>query len=78
VLRLADGKNVIIHEASDPLQSQSSTAQTGKSAVQAEVGVLYLIHYPAGQITPGDLLSEAWKHFQGPAMLAEDFTTMEY
>jgi ribonuclease Z len=78
VLRLADGADVLIHEASGPLSGHSSAAQAGKAAAQAKVGALYLIHYPTGQFAAGDLLSEARTQFEGPVTLAEDFESLSF
>jgi ribonuclease Z len=78
VLRLADGADVLIHEASGPLPGHSSAAQAGQTAAQAHAASLCLIHYPTGQFFAGDLLSEARTHFDGPVTLAEDFGSLEY
>ena len=78
VLHLADGADVLIHEASGPLPGHSSAAQAGKAASQAEVGALYLIHYPTGQFATSDLISEARTEFEGPITLAEDFASLSF
>ncbi len=78
VLRLADGANVLIHEASGLLPGHSSASQAGIAAAQAEVGALYLIHYPTGEFTTGDMLSEAKMQFEGPVKLAEDFESISF
>jgi len=78
LLRLAGGADVLIHEASGPLPGHSSAAQAGMAAAQAEAGALYLIHYPTGQFSAGELLSEARKHYDGPVTLAEDFAVLEF
>ena len=48
------------------------------AAAQAEVGALYLIHYPTGQFAAGGLLSEARTQFEDPVTLAEDFVSFNY
>ena len=48
------------------------------AAAQAEVGTLYLIHYPMGQFAASDLLSEARTQFEGPVTLAEDFVSLNF
>lgn len=78
VLCLADGADMLIHEASGPLSGHSSAAYAGKAAAQAEVGALYLIHYPTGQFAAGDLLSEARTQFEGPVTLSEDFVSLSF
>jgi ribonuclease Z len=78
VIRLADGANVLIHEASGLLPGHSSAKQAGEAAAQAEVSELYLIHYPTGKFAAGDLLSEARTAFDGPVTLAEDFVSLSF
>lgn len=78
VVRLADGADVLIHEAAGPYRGHSSAAQAGEIASQAEVGALYLIHYPTGKFARGDLVAEARQRFQGEVMLAQDFMTLNF
>jgi ribonuclease Z len=78
VLRLADGADLLIHEASGMIPGHSSAAQAGKAAAQAEVGGLYLVHYPTGEFSKGDPLSEAHTQFAGPVTLAQDFMSVEF
>ncbi|HTX90224.1 MAG TPA: MBL fold metallo-hydrolase [Anaerolineales bacterium] len=73
VLRLAEGADILIHEASGPVPGHSSAAQAGEAARKAEVGALYLIHYPTAESAPGDPVGEARKEFPGPITLAEDY-----
>jgi ribonuclease Z len=78
VVRLAAGADLLIHEASGQLPGHSSAAQAGEAASQAEVGELYLIHYPTGKYAKGDPIAEARQRFEGPVKLAQDFTTLEF
>jgi len=78
VVRLADGVNVLIHEASGAALGHSSAGQAGQIASRAEVGKLLLIHYPTGEYTNGNLISEAHHHFQGEVALATDFMTLDF
>ena len=78
VLRLAEGADLLVHEASGALPGHSSAAQAGEAARQSEVGALYLIHYPTGQFASGDLVSEARQHFEGPVTLAEDYLALDF
>ena len=66
------------HEAAGPTRGHSSAAQAGDIARQAEVGTLYLIHYPTGQYEQGDLAADASRRFPGPVALATDFMTLEF
>ena len=77
VVSLADGADVLIHEASGATRGHSSAAQAGEIASKAEVGKLYLIHYPTGEFANGDLVKEARQTFQGDVALAEDLMSVE-
>lgn len=78
VIRLAEGADLLIHEASGELPGHSSAAQAGKAARQSEVGSLYLIHYPTGQFKCPNLTQEAREEFEGPILQAEDYMTVEF
>jgi ribonuclease Z len=78
VVRLAEGVDVLIHEAAGALFGHSSAAQAGEDARQAEVGALYLIHYPTGKFATGDPVAEAQERFEGPVHLATDFMVIEF
>ena len=78
VVRLALGADVLIHEASGASLGHSSAEQAGQVAAQAEVGKLYLIHYPTGDYTNGNMLTEARRHFQGEVELAKDFMILDF
>jgi ribonuclease Z len=78
VVRLAEGADILIHEASGPLPGHSSAVQAGEAAAKAEVGALYLIHYPTGQFASADLLSEARTKYAGPVTQAMDFDSLTF
>ncbi len=78
VVRLAEGADVLIHEAAGALFGHSSAAQAGEDARQAEVGELILIHYPTGRFASGDPVAEAQTQFPGPVRLATDFMVIEF
>lgn len=78
VIRLAAGADVLIHEAAGAFTGHSSAAQAGDIARQAEVGALYLIHYPTGPFAVGDLVREAQTRFDGPVALTEDLMALEF
>lgn len=78
VVRLAEGADVLIHEATGDARGHSSASQAGEVAARADVGKLFLIHYPTGEYANGDLISEAGKHYQGEIALATDFLTLDY
>jgi ribonuclease Z len=78
VVRLAEGADVLIHEATGDSLGHSSASQAGQIAAQAEVGKLYLIHYPTGEFANGNLIAEARRHYQGEVDLATDFLTLDF
>jgi ribonuclease Z len=78
VIRLAEGADTLIHEAAGASRGHSSAAQAGEIASQAEVGKLYLIHYPTGKFMKGDLVEEARLRYQGDVKLAMDFMELDF
>jgi ribonuclease Z len=78
VIRLAQGVNILVHEASGLTPGHSSAQQAGKAAALAGVNELYLIHYPTGKFGTGDLISEARKEFDGPVTLVEDLVSLDF
>jgi ribonuclease Z len=75
-VRLALGADILIHEAAGASFGHSSAEQAGEIAAKAEVGKLYLIHYPTGRFANGDIAAEARKTFQGEVIVATDFMTI--
>ncbi len=73
VVRLAEGANILIHEASGNLEGHSSATQAGEVASKAKVDQLYLIHYPTGSDNYDNLVKEASNRFSGQVIIAEDF-----
>lgn len=76
-VRLADGADILIHEAAGATFGHSSAEQAGEIATRAEVGKLYLIHYPTGRFANGDIVAEARKTYGGEVIVAKDFMTIE-
>lgn len=72
VAQLAQGVDILLHEASGPFKGHSSAAQAGEVAARAGARALYLIHYPTGKFASGDPLLEARQNFSGPITLARD------
>jgi ribonuclease Z len=77
VVRLASGANILIHESSGATLGHSSAEQAAEIARQAEVGALYLIHYPTGKYDTSTLVPEAKRKFAGPVALAEDYMAID-
>ena len=76
--QLAAGADILVHESSGALPGHSSAAQAGQAARKAEVGSLYLIHYPTGQFASGNPVAEARQQFEGPVTLAEDYMVLNF
>jgi len=76
-VRLAAGADVLIHEAAGATFGHSSAEQAGEIATKAEVGKLYLIHYPTGRFASGDIAADARKTYAGEVIVAKDFMTIE-
>jgi ribonuclease Z len=77
VERLAQGADVLLHEAAGLFPGHSSAAQAGDIARRAEVGALYLIHYPTGRHASGDPVAEAKTCFPGNVRLATDLMEID-
>ena len=71
VNQLADGCDVLIHEATGNEEGHSSPADAGKVAQIAGVDNLFLIHYPLSR-DPLLMIKEAKAHFSGEVFIAED------
>ncbi len=78
VVRLAEGADVLIHEAAGAAHGHSSAEQAGEVATRAEAGALVLIHYPTGRYASGDPVGEAAKTYQGSVRLAQDFMVLNF
>ena len=77
VLDISNGADILLHEASGPFTGHSSAAQAGETARRAEVGALYLIHYPTGRYSSGDIIAEARASFPGKVVQAVDFMKID-
>ncbi len=78
VMRLSEGADILIHEATGESPGHSSAKQAGEIAQKAKVGRLYLIHYPTGRYAKGDLIAEAQTAFSGDVVLAKDFMVLDF
>jgi ribonuclease Z len=74
--QLADGADVLLHEATGPTPGHSSAMQAGETAQKAGAKALYLVHYSQYEYAPQALLREAKHSFSGPVHLGEDFMTI--
>lgn len=78
VLRLAEGVDILVHEATGASPGHSSASQAAGIACEAKARSLYLIHYQASIIDPQLLVSEASQVYTGPVQLAKDFMELEF
>ena len=78
VVRLSQGANVLIHEATGESFGHSSARQAGEIAAKAGVGRLYLIHYTTVKFFKTNLIDEASEAFDGQVKLARDFMILDF
>lgn len=78
VVRLAQGVDVLIHEAAGEAKGHTSPRQAGQVAREAEVNALYLIHYPCWDNDPQPFIAEAEETFAGRVDLAVDLMEIEF
>jgi ribonuclease Z len=78
VVRLAQGADVLVHEATGEFEWHSSAVQAGNIARLAGVKQLYLIHYSPGGGNPVQLIDQARETFDGPVHLAEDLMSLDF
>jgi ribonuclease Z len=78
VVRLAQGVDVLIHEAAGEARGHTSPRQAGQVARAAEVNALYLIHYPCWDVDPKPFIAEAQETFAGQVDLAVDLMEIEF
>ncbi|MCX8024266.1 MAG: MBL fold metallo-hydrolase, partial [Thermanaerothrix sp.] len=71
VVRLAQGVNILLHEAAGEGPGHTSPEQAGRIAAQAGAGALYLIHTPPLS-QPEAWVAQAQQAFSGPVYLARD------
>jgi ribonuclease Z len=77
VVHLAQGADILIHEASGASVGHSSASQAGSVAQEADVGQLLLIHYPTREGDTSTLLEQARETFSGEVGLAVDLMEIE-
>lgn len=75
LIRLAEGADILIHEASGEYHGHSSPEQAGMIAQKAGVKTLYLIHYPPNSNTE-KMVNRAKTNFSGDVIVAKDLMTV--
>lgn len=75
---LANKADVLIHEAAGESAGHSSARQAGQLANQANVGALYIIHYPVGEYPYQKLINDAAEEFNGKIVMTEDFDVLDF
>lgn len=78
IVELAQGADMLIHEAAGKGFGHSSARQAGVMATAAGAKSLYLIHYQVWNTDPTPLVAEARETFDGPVFLCEDFDIYEF
>jgi ribonuclease Z len=72
MVRLAQGADVLIHEATGTIVGHSSASQAGSIAREAGVDRLLLIHYKTKEIQAKSLIEQARETYPGEVALARD------
>lgn len=75
LVRLAQGVDLLIHEATGEGSGHSSPEQAAEMAKRAGANKLVLIHYPPN-IDKDEWVSIAKDHFSGEVMIAKDLMTI--
>jgi len=78
VVALAQGSDILIHEAASNSPGHSSAAQAGEIARRAGAGRLVLIHYQPDQTQYDRWLKEAGDAFGGPVEMSEDLAEVDF
>jgi ribonuclease Z len=78
LVSLSQGVDILIHEATGASGGHSSSRQAGETAQAAGAKCLYLIHYPAREMSDDEIISGAKAAFGGPIKLAEDYEVLEF
>ncbi len=73
VIDLAQGSDLLVHEATGEGWGHTSPRQAGEIAQQAGVKSLVLTHYDVHQPDPEAMVAEAQSAFDGEVRLAHDF-----
>lgn len=78
VVRLAEGAQILIHEATGEEVGHSSARQAGEVAAEAGVELVYLVHYPIMGVSKRQLLDDGRVSFSGDVIVAEDFDCLTF
>ena len=70
-ITLAQGVDLLFHEAAGAYPGHSAAFQAGEVACQAGARKLCLVHYPAGAFNPRHLLEQARQAYDGEVILGE-------
>jgi ribonuclease Z len=78
MVELAQGADILIHEAAEPTPGHSGAAQAGDIARRAGAGRLVLIHYRPAPHKYDRWIEEATEAFGGPVELGQDLKMYEF
>lgn len=78
VRKIAQGADILIHEAAGPPPGHSTARQAGDIAREAGAQALYLIHYQVWNTDPTPLVDEARAVFKGEVVLCKDYDQFEF
>lgn len=78
LVELADGADMLLHEAAGPPPGHSTARQAGELATQVGAKSLYLIHYQVWNTDPTPLVAEAQEVYDGPVTLCKDYDVFDF
>lgn len=77
VVNLAEGAEILIHEATGADVGHSSASQAGEIAAQAGVQTLYLVHFPTVDLDKNKLVDEAADSYSGKIIVPDDLDRLK-
>jgi ribonuclease Z len=78
LLELADGADMLLHEAAGPPPGHSTAFLAGEMATRVGAKSLFLIHYQVWNTDPTPLPAEAAQAYDGPVTLCKDLDEFEF
>lgn len=78
LLELAEGADILLHEAAGPPPGHSTARQAGETAAKVGAKALCLIHYQVWNTDPSVLIPQAQEVYDGPVMLCKDYDEFEF
>lgn len=78
MIELAKSADILIHEGAGAAKGHSSPSQAAQVAKEADVRLLYLIHYCAGNLKAAQVEREVQSVFSGKFIIAQDGLRLDF